>query len=346
MRSVGVCNNNVKINKCVSTFKENDYAKMSSADFFIKTVNEENERLKNGSPLSKYFWSQTAGWVALLPILSYEIVAIVKGKKLEKAGKTSEVKQLAKNFLKNLSWLAPASIALFFGVQYLLGQNTDKNFEKVKKQFDELNTDTSASLDDEPFRSGYIAGIYYSGSNKIKVNKNYINDPIARLQLKKILKHELVHAKQSELVARSKDGIKKLNYANLLKIANAIKSQPEAGEQLEKLSEEMRNNNLIGNKHFKIYSLDFKWEDFVNAMRILINDENATYDDIPICIDKEHYEKVIEKDGALTPTEEVKAQEYYNAMLYYSAPNNFIDAYNPFGSYRKNKLEKEAYKKT
>lgn len=348
MRSVSVNENSANniSNERVLCFKGNSkYTGNSVVDSFIRTVNDENERLKNGRSFSKYFWSQTAGWAALLPILGYETAVIVKGKKLEKAGKTAEVKQLAKKFLKNLTWLTPASIALFFGVQYLIGQNTDKKFEKVKEQFNKLNTETSAALDDETFNSGYIAGIYYSGSNKIKVNRNFVNDPLSRLQLKKILKHELIHAKQSELIARSEDGIKKLNYATMQKIAQRIKQQPDAPEGIEQLYNEFLNDNgQLDDYEFQLYSINFKLKNFIEALHILINNDKATYNDIPICIDEEHYKKVIEKDGALTPDEEAKAQEYYDAMLSYTAPKGFLDAYNPFGSYRKNGLEKEAYK--
>ena len=68
-------------------------------------------------------------------------------------------------------------------------------------------------------------------------------------------------------------------------------------------------------------------------------------DDVPIVIDKEHYEKLREAKGDLTPEEEKKAEQYYEAQLNYPKLS-FRNMINPFSPYYNNLLEREAYKES
>ena len=85
--------------------------------------------------------------------------------------------------------------------------------------------------------------------------------------------------------------------------------------------------------------------DYITAMNILLNNPNAGINDIPMIIDTDHYQEVINKKGALTPEEEKKADEYYKAMLEYKGVKLFAGI-NPWSSYYQNPLEKEAYKES
>lgn len=317
-----------------------------AVDKFIKEFDDGKGKETDGNFFSKYMWSPTAAYTALLPFIGYEVFTFIREHKLRKAGKTDEAKQLIKKFLKNLAWLTPACIGIYAGIQYLLLKNSDKHFEKAKQKFNEINTNTYATLDEETFSSGYVGGIYSVGPDKIKLNKTYVNDPIARSNLKNIIKHELVHAKQSELVARSENGIKKLNYAVMQNFVRVIKQDKEALAEIEQVYNELEKDTegKYDNTTLYIYSSEFNLKDFVKTLHVLINNDNATYNDIPMCIDEEHYSKIVKEKGGLTPDEEKQADEYYHAFMNYNAPKNFINAYNPFGTYRKNRLEKEAYK--
>ena len=323
------------------------YTNEHIVDEFIKKFDEAREKEKKGNFLSKYMWSQTAAYAVTLPLLLYEGIIFFKRHNLKNAGKPDEAKRFIKKSVKNFAWIIPSCIGGFAGIQYLLAKNNDKNFEKVKQQFNDINTDTSAMLDEETFASGYIGGIYSAGSNKIKINKTYVNDPLSRTRLKNIFKHELIHAKQSELVACSTDGIKKLNYATMYNLARVVKHEPDTFQEIEQIYDKLEEDTegKYDNTKLFIYSLEFNLKDFIKTLHILINNSGATYNDIPMCIDEEHYLKVVAEKGKLTPEEETKANEYYKAFMDYTAPKNFINAYNPFSSYRKNKLEKEAYKR-
>ena len=168
------------------------------------------------------------------------------------------------------------------------------------------------------------------------------------LSLKKSIKHELVHAKQFETIARSKDGIKKLNFAVASQTANSIKDIKGADEFYSKMVQEIKQDNIgkYNNLKINMNGSEVDAKKYITAVNTLIQNKDATYNDIPIFINEKHYQEVIDKEGGLTLDEEKKADEYFKALSEYSAPKNTFEAFNPFGEYRNNILEREAYEAT
>ena len=193
--------------------------------------------------------------------------------------------------------------------------------------------------------SGAAEALYNPISGKIQFNKNMVNDPIVGRNIAKKIKHELVHAKQYETVACSKDGIKKVNFAVMNQIKQNIEKS-NAKEVFDELYNDLQNSgDKYNNTKITIMGggAEVNLKDYITAIHTMLNKSDATYDDIPIVIDSTHYQEVINKRSKLTAEEEAKADEYYQAMLDYE-PVNILGAINPWSSYRQNILEKEAYK--
>lgn len=334
------------------------------ADEFIRQQTASVEKLKKGSFASKYLGSITAV-IPLILTMCYDIFTLAKCKKLKKAGQIKALKQHAKSSLIKLLSAFTVSFAALFGLPHYFKQGEKKHFDEIKKYFDNTNK-TSAKLSPNTLKSSIIAAAYCPMTGKIIIGNIKLNDPLSRLTLKSVIRHELVHAKQYETIARSKDGIKKINYAVLYNFANQIKNNPAikaikkcslGNAKQEKLVDTEywkvingRHEAIINDKTGKYDNIKFPMLDtqvdlkkFVLAIHILLNKKDATYNDIPILIDTKHYEDAIKKNGALSAAEEKKANLYYKATLEY--PNvNFWQGLNPFSDYYNNILEKEAFK--
>lgn len=313
----------------------NKAVEMNTADEFIKGVNKEAEKQKKGNFFSRYLGYTTAMFATVVPAIVYEFVTLFNIK---------NTKITPKTFIRNTGLLLSGGMALGAGLTYLFNSRTDKNFEKLKKEFEKINTSTDAKLSGT-FRSN-IAGAYCnSASGNIIINQNIMNDPIFSKSIKKLIRHELVHARQFEMIARSKDGIKKLNYATFANLKEIAKKNPAIKNEFIQIYNDVQNdkNGKYDNVKITINGEQYDFKKYIEFVNILLTKEEASYDDFPIIIDAEHYNKVIEKKGKLTPEEEVKAEEYFKALTNYTNVT-FANAFNPFGGYRNNILEQEAYK--
>jgi len=318
---------------------------LNSADMFIASLDKIYKKEQNGNFITKYFWSITALILSAIPVLGYELGAAYKFKKLKKNEQKLEFDMLRKSFKKNFKFVFAGGMLLYFGLEYLFNSFNNKNYTKLENEFKKINTSTDAKLAGT-FRASYLGAYCTSASGNIKINRNIMNDPISSRSLKKLIKHELVHARQFETIARSKDGIKKLNYADIMQvIKNTQKSNNLAASGFIQIYNDINSDKTgkYDNKKINILGEVYDFKKYTEAIYILLTNPKATYSDIPIAIDEEHYKKVIEKKGPLTAEEEKKADEYYKAMLDYSTISA-INAFNPMGQYRKNILEKEAYK--
>lgn len=163
-------------------------------------------------------------------------------------------------------------------------------------------------------------------------------------RVKKLIKHELVHAKQYETVARSENGIKKLNYAVVKSFANAIDNTHGRNDIFE-IYNDIANDKTgkYDNMKFSVIGADVNFKDYITALNTIYTKKDCTYDDIPMVIDSKHYEDVIAKKGKLTPAEETKANQYFEAQINYPQTSVWQMLY-PFSAYYDNLLEKEAYK--
>ena len=316
----------------------------SPTDQFISQINKRDDREKNGSFLAKNFGSVTGETIGMAIPLVYEIVLLNQMKKLKKAGKKAELAKKSNKFTRNVVIAFIGGQVLASGLQHLFDKNTKDNYNKIKQKFSKINTETSAKLSDELICSGFKGALFNGISGEIKLNKNILNDPWESRKIDKLIRHELVHAKQYETVARSKDGIKKINYSVLYQITNNAKRIPFIADEFEHIHQEIHNS---GDKYkdvkISIGGAKVNLIDFIDGIHILLKNPDATYNDVPMIINEKYYQQVLKTKGSLTQKEEKKAELYYQAMLDYP-PVNLLNAFNPFSSYRQNLLEKEAYK--
>lgn len=317
--------------------------KLSTADKFISDVDKLTQKQKNGDWSSRYMWSSTAIYPVGAGILGYEFYNIHKISKLKKAEKFVKADTLSKSFLKKFAIVTSAGVALIAGLQYLFNQNSDKKYEKIQKLFNEINTDTCATIDDKPFRISTLSAAFNPISGKVSINRNLVNDPIMNKMCKKLLKHELVHAKQFETIARMDDGIEKLNYATMKRIAKFAQNPYVKNEFISIYNDIQANPLKYDNKIIYIDNAPVDLKNYITSIYTLITDQKADYKDIPMVISRDYYQNVRKQKGKLTPEEQQKAELYYLAQIDYPQLNIFT-ILNPFSKYRDNLLEREAYK--
>ena len=331
---------NFRQNICQNNTTPAVYNKQTLTDSFINSVKNQEEIDTKGNLASRNIGMFTAQIPMYLGYF-YGLGQLIKACSSPKG-------QLAKAFgksFKNIGIAAVISSCATFAISKYLNSKTDENNKKLTQTFNEINTDTNAKMAEKMIYPKTAEAFYYPMSGKIQFNQNTINDPILSRNIGKKIKHELVHAKQYETVARSKDGIKKVNFVTLNQIKRNIE-KANAKESFDAIYEDIQNNgNKYDDTRIKLMggAVEVNLKDYITALHTLLNNPEATYNDIPIVIDAKHYQEVIDKKGKLTSEEEAKADEYYKAMLDYKSVN-FFSALNPWSDYRQNILEKEAYK--
>ena len=317
--------------------------KENAADKILRENREQNEGKYKKSCFLKY--ANVAALPALATIFGsyfYGINKILKFKKQDIP--KEEFNKISRNVLKKGGLASLFAVVGWIILSSYFDTQRNRYIAETKDYFNQINK-TGAKLSEKDFNSTYTAAFYNGASGEVCINKNNLNDSWSNYKNKFTLKHELVHAKQYETVARMDDGIRKLNYAMFKNDANRLKN-----DIIQKLMINEAYNNIISDKTNKYddskfsydgYEIPFK--NYIITMYKLINDEEKDYTDIPMLINAEHYEAVREKFGKLTHEEEQKAKEYYNGILNY-IPADSISAFNPFSEYRNGILEKEAYK--
>lgn len=314
--------------------------KTPNADAFLDAVKQQEKRDTEGA---------TSSQTAVIPFLAavvYDMVLIGDTLGARKKDPAGFKKILLKNFGK-FSIATLAGMCTCSAINKYLDTKSDKNYKKLKEDFNGINQNTNAKLSEKLISSNYVGALYSPVSGNIGVGKNVLNDPISSLSLEKLLKHELVHAKQYETVARSMDGIKKINYAAMNTFKNNILQTPNAKEGFDAIYQDIQQNrDKFKDTKIRISggSAEVGFVDYVEALHILMTNPDAGMNDIPMVIDAKHYQEIIDKKGRLSAEDEKKADIYYKAMLDYSPARSWMTAYNPWSSYRQNLLEKEAYK--
>jgi len=311
-------------------------------DTFVKMHKEQDEQNRN-SKISILTGSLTAGLACLAVYVTGLSPILLKIKKnpISIMNDLQKKAFISKN-LKSLLLTTLASVGCYTGLTYWHNKNIDKATSNTMDRFNKLNTFTSAKFADDHFRSSLYLAKYNTINGEIEFNKDLLADPIRKMSLNKIIKHELEHARQFEMIAALDDGIEKLNYAVLKNSASNI-NDDEAKEGFLELNECFQSDKtgLFDNVSILFQGAEVDMKKYYNAMATLLHNPNATYKDIPIVIDKEHYLKAIEKRGPLSREEKEKAEEYYQAYLEYdcsaSTMLNFFSK-----KYKENILEKEA----
>ena len=338
-------NNNIgKIN-----FKQNDKPKLfqnvsySATEFLSDAKRLEDTRI-NGDIFSKNIGSITGIYGGCGLILGGELVLLKMLNKAKKEGLTPELrKALNKKIRIALAGLLAIGIGIMAVVQRWQNKLMKEKSPLPEKYLQEYGQDTSAKLSDTNFRSMNIAASYNQLNGVIEVNKNYLYDPIGKLFVKKYMKHELQHARQFEMIAASENGIEKLNYAIFKNTAKAMKNNSFAYAQITEVINDINNDKTgkFDNVTFSNAGAEINFKDYIKGLDILLNNEDAKPEDLPMIIDVEHYKKAIEKRGPLSDEEKIKAEEYYQAVIKYPHMAG-INLINPFSGYRSNILEKEA----
>ena len=318
----------------------------NSADKFLREIEIINKKRREGNFFNKYCWSTTATLTGGAIPLVYELVNVYKAQRLKTSGNIPQLKKYKKAHLKNLAIWSGVGVVVMQGIQYILKSQENKNLKKLNEKFTQINK-TNAKLSDDKFSSMYTGAYYDIMTGDIHINRDILNDPIYNNTMIKLIKHELIHAKQFEMIVRSKDGIKKLNYGVLMSVINSNNMDDIAAGEFKQILYDIKNDKIgkYDNITFKLGSsnADVNFKDYIIAVNTLLDNPKATYNDIPIIIDKNHYEKIIKNNPPLTLEEEEKATKYYNALIEYKTPTAW-SAYNPFSFYWTNLLEKEAYK--
>jgi len=345
--------NNIQNNTLVSKInpssrelqKDTVYIKENTADKLLRENREYNKENYKNSRFSKY--ANIAAYPALATVLGsyfYSVNKIIKSKKQDI--QKNELKKIQKNILKKGGLASLTAVTSWLILSSYFNNQRNRYVAETKNYFNQINK-TGAKLAEKEFNSSYISAYYNGASGEIYINKNNLNDSWGNYKNKFTLKHELVHAKQYETVARMDDGIRKLNYAMFKNDANRLKKDAIKKQMIHEAYYDIISDKThkYDNSKFLYYGYEVPFRDYIITMHKLINDKEKNYADIPILINAEHYETVREKFGSLTPEEEQRAIEYYNGILNYISADS-ISAFNPFSSYRNGILEKEAYKET
>ena len=317
-----------------------------NVDKFIKDVDKSVELQKKGNIFTRYIWSTTALIPAAMLVLPYEFHNLYKLNKLKKAGEIELLKVGKQSFRKTFPWLCSGAVALYAGLEYLFSRNFDKKYEKYKQDFERINTSTDAKLADYTVNANVMGAMCSPISGNVVINRNILRDPISSRRAIKLLKHELVHAKQYETIARSENGIKKLNYA-VMKSSSRSVDTPQGRNEVTLIYSDIINDKSgkYDNLNLSVLGAEVNLKNYITALYVLLNDEKCGIDDIPMVIDEKHYQNVVDKKGKLSQQEEIKAEQYYQAQLSYPLATP-LKMLNPFSDYYDNLLEKEAYKES
>ena len=320
--------------------------KENAADKILRENREQNKRNYTKSSFSKFAnIAQYPALAALFGTYFYGINKIIKSKK--QGLPQNEISKISKNVLKKGGLASLFAIGGWALLSSYFNSQRNQYIANTKDYFNQINK-TGAKLSEKEFNSAYVAAFYNGASGEVCINKNNLNDSWSNYKNKFTLKHELVHARQYETVARMDDGIRKLNYAVFKNDANRLKNEVAQKQMIDSAYSDIISDKThkYDTSKFSYDGYEIPFKDYIVAMHKLINDEEKDYTDIPMLINEKHYESVREKFGKLTPEEEQKANEYYNGILNYVGADSWFTANNPYSEYRNGILEKEAYKET
>ena len=286
-------------------------SKFNSADKFIEEMKKQDESFSEGNWYTKNFGT-TTGAIPLLMVCAYELYALLKIKKLKKEILPEKFDKIKTKYLRNIMIGFVGAIPASIGINKYLHSKTDENYIKISQKFEKYNENTNAKLADKFIYSSFIGAMYNPISGIVQINKNIVNDPITGRKIDKLIKHELVHAKQYETVARSKNGIKKINYA----VVNNIKQNAQSNPIIREAFEEIYRDYKKSPSKYKDTVITIngggskvKFKDYIEAIHIMLHNPKAGLDDIPMIVDKKHYQNIIDKQGPLSEKEEEKAEK-------------------------------------
>lgn len=335
------------------TFKQNfkeDSANQNTQTNLLEKSESQNQ--KEGF-FRKIFTRPSLTAIPTLPFVGVGIYAFFKELKIKKQIKNSIIKESRlKEFNKTMYRTGIASllsaVPLYFVIDYINNKNKNKNFEKAKKQIEDFNKQNGASIKLIPQnrKPSFIDLASFDPiTARISLTERVTGDIIyAKIKQKHLINHELVHAKQHILMACSENGISKMNYIIVKKLANKLNDEKKLEIYNEYQKIKTAKNMEYKGKTVKMNNYKINLVDYVTALYKVIYEKETNPDNIPIILNKEFYEKAKSTRGALTKEQEKKAQAYLEAYEEYPAKVGFIQAINPNSDYKQNLLEKEAFR--
>lgn len=269
-------------------------------------------------------------------------------KAIDKAKAEKKLASFQTNSLKMNLALLMAAIPLYFVTDDLNKKYKDKNFQKAKKQVEEFNKQNNTDLIltySSRKTPNIVAASFNPISANIQLTEKVPEDMIkANIRQKYIIKHELIHTKQHILMACSENGLNKMNYIAVKKVANKLDKDKKTEVYDEYQQIQNSDGDKYRNKTVKINNYEVNYVDFITALYKVIYDKETNPDNVPIIINKDFYQKAKAAKGTLTKEEEKKAQAYLEAYDKYPEKVGFMQSINPNSDYHQNLLEKEAYK--
>lgn len=321
----------------------------------VKTLEDKEEKKPNFWNCGEFFPSIT---LSFIPLFGYELFEVINLHKLEKKfGKVTDAaakktykslkNKIAKRLIPTLIIGGIATFGAGLGV-YFNGKNSfEKQKQNVQNRVNQFNKDENADLKlrIQPLKMGVTAAYNDPMSGTITVSQPFCTDPVFyHTHAKHLLNHELVHAKQYMLISRLDDGIEKINFYTMKKIATSLGWLGKL--QINEMYKEFQNgaDEKYKNAVFQRNGYNVNLADYVTAVHTLLHNSDAKEKDIPMVVNKKYYENVRKKQGKLSPEEETKAKEYLKAFIDYPPKVGVFQSLNPKSSYRQNPLEQEAYK--
>ena len=290
--------------------------------------------------------------IPLLPSSCYDTYSIYKNILLKKQIKNSLIEEEKLKEFKNKSkkfeiGLFLTAIPLYFITDYINKKNKNKNLKKAKEQVEKFNiqNQTNINLTNKSSKSKSIltAGSFNGVTGELFLPDKIPGDIImGNIMQKYIIKHELIHAQQYMLMAKSKDGIERLNYIVAKRTSESFDEQTKKDICDNYLNILNATNNY--DKPIKINNYEVPAKNLIIATYNIIKEKEKNPKNIPIIINKNFYEKAIMPKSPLTQEEELKALKYFDAIEKYPKKVSFLQSINPFSDYNQNLLEKEASK--
>lgn len=335
------------------TFKQNFKEDSANQNTQTNLLEKSESQNREDGFFRKIFTRPSLTALPTLPFVGVGIYAFFKELKIKKQIKDPAIRETRlKEFNKTMYRTGIASllsaIPLYFVIDYINNKNRNKNFEKAREQIEDFNKQngTSIKLIPKNKKPSFVELASFDPlTARISLTERVTGDIIyASIKQKHLINHELVHAKQHILMACSENGISKMNYIIVKKLANKLSDEKKLEIYNEYQKIKNTKNDEYKGKTVKMNGYKINLVDYVAALYKVIYEKETNPDNIPIILNKDFYEKAKSARGALTKEEEKKAEAYLEAYEQYPAKVGFIEAINPNSDYKQNLLEKEAFK--
>lgn len=327
---------------------------MPVTENFLKQNTDSVVQLNKKESFSKKLWSYPSLYLLpLLPIMVAETIDLIRLTSLKNAPKKDLEKAkeklagMAQGMKKKYFFLAGVAVVICGFMNFLNESDKGKNLSKAQKLVNDFNSKNKSDLKLKvaSMDKSFVAAVTDPVSGQIIVGHKFIEDSIfAKTHLSHLMKHELVHSKQYLMMAAQQDGIAKLNYVSVLKIAQRL-NEPAKQEILSVYKELQGDSaNRYVDAKMDVFGYKINLKDYITALyKVLFEPETSNAHNIPIIINKEYYQAFRDRHGKLSDEQEQMAKKYLEAYAHYPYDIKLLDTFKKNSPYKKNLLEQEAY---